>query len=81
MSIASITSKLRETAGPHYTIKQVRLGYLEGGKKQMLQFFLSCNKPGHKITESIQMHILDGGDDPVKKAIEIGQQLARKLED
>lgn len=79
MSIVSISSKLREAAGPDYTITQVRLGYGEGGKKQVLTYLLSCNKPGHKCSEVKKVHVIPGEDDPVKYAVEIGAQLARDL--
>lgn len=80
MSVVTITSRLREAAGPYFTISQVKLGYEGGGKQQVLRFFVSCNKPGVAFEASTRRYVLDGGDDPVKKAVEIGQQLAKEVE-
>lgn len=79
MSIASVTKKLREGAGPLYTINQVKLGYQNGGKQQVLTFLLSCNQPGHKLTEVLKVYTMDGGANPVERAYEIGRDLAENL--
>lgn len=73
MGIVDVKSTLQKAAGSNFSISDVTLGYLDGGRQQELCFRCKNHSLGMTI---VQRCILEGSENPIEAAARIGGGLA-----
>ncbi len=81
MGIADVHKALREAAGDQIHVKDVKLGYKEGGKFQFLSFVASHNSTTPKFTNEKREITFDGTVNPIEQARKEGELLAKELQE
>ena len=79
MGIVDVRNALSNTAGDQFTFQDVKLGYAQGGRQQVLTFKIRCKNPDFNI-DPIQEITFPGQVNPIDKAIEIAYGYKQQLE-